>query len=445
MLQSSSHQRVEQRSSLRRRDFLRNALGATALVASSGWMRAPAVIGGEKPHVTMLSWNNFVPEADVELRRQAEVYSKQTGVPVTVDFIAHLQLPTKTAAEVQGQSGHDIIFFLRAQEVALYENHLIDLTDFVAEFKDTHGGYYPWMPGYFEINGVWRAIPWFTGGGFLGSYNETIFKKFGIPPADSWEELKNAGKQLKQQGHPVGIAISHCVDANSTFWYIHWCYGGKVLEADGKTVAIKSDETKQVLEFYKELYMDAMEPDVLSWDDASNNRYLISGKGCWVHNPISAYNTAKTRNMPIAQDINHTLTPRGPAGRFMAASAQSLGIWKFSKQQEEAKKFIRYLFQPENFNQWMEAAAGYNIGPQQDFANHPVFSRDPKITVSPKNLQFGRPYGWPAKPGPVIGEIDVTYVLPDMVAKVVTDNTSIDAAMTWCEEQLAKIVKSQRT
>src|SRR5512146_2483711 len=101
MLQSSSHQRVEQRSSLRRRDFLRNALGATALVASSGWMHAPAVIGGEKPHVTMLSWNNFVPEADVELRRQAEVYTKQTGVPVTVDFIAHLQLPTKTAAEVQ--------------------------------------------------------------------------------------------------------------------------------------------------------------------------------------------------------------------------------------------------------------------------------------------------------------------------------------------------------
>jgi multiple sugar transport system substrate-binding protein len=444
MIQISSHQRDGQQSSTRRREFLRHALGATALVATSSWMHAPAVMSGEKPQVTMLSWNNFVPEADVELRRQAEEYSKQTGVPVMVDFIAHLQLPTKTAAEVQGQSGHDIIFFLRAQEVALYENHLIDLTDFVAEFKDTHGGYYPWIKDYFEINGVWRAIPWFTGGGFLGCYNETLFNKFGVPAADTWEDLKNAGKQLKQHGHPVGIAISHCVDANSTFWYISWCYGSKVLEADGKTVAIKSDETKQVLEFYKELYMDAMEPDVLSWDDASNNRYLISGKGCWIHNPISAYNTAKTRNMAIAKDLNHTLTPSGPAGRFTAANAQSLGIWKFSKQQEEAKKFIRYLFQPENFNQWMEAAAGYNIGPQRDFANHPVFSRDPKITVSPKNLAFGRPYGWPAKPGPIIGEIDVTYVLPDMVAKVIS-GSSINEAMTWCEEHLNKIVKSHRT
>jgi multiple sugar transport system substrate-binding protein len=444
MSQISSHQSTGKKHGMRRREFLSTALGATALAAAGTWVHAPAVISGEKPQVTMLSWNNFVPEADVELRRQAEEYSKQTGVQVTVDFIAHLQLPTKTAAEVQSQSGHDIIFFLRAQEVALYDNHLIDLTDFVAEFKDTHGGYYPWIQGYFEINGVWRAIPWFTGGGFLGCYNETLFKKFGVPVADTWEDVKNAGKQLKARGHPVGIAISHCVDANSTFWYILWCYGGKVLEADGKTVAIKSDQTKQVLEFYKELYMDAMEPDVLSWDDASNNRYLVSGKGCWIHNPISAYNTAKTRNMPIAKDLNHTLTPSGPAGRFMAASAQSLGIWKFSKQQEEAKKFIRYLFEPEHFNQWMEAAAGYNIGPQQDFANHPVFSRDPKIAVSPKNLEFGRPYGWPAKPGPVIGEIDVTYVLPDMLAKAVT-GTSVDDAMTWCEQQLSKIVKSQRT
>jgi hypothetical protein len=32
-----------------------------------------------------------------------------------------------------------------------------------------------------------------------------------------------------------------------------------------------------------------------------------------------------------------------------------------------------------------------------------------------------------------------------MVAKVVTGNASIDEAMTWCEEQLTKIVKSQRT
>jgi multiple sugar transport system substrate-binding protein len=444
MMQIASQQRDGQQNSLRRRDFLRQTLGATALVATSSWVCAPAVISGEKPQVTMLSWNNFVPETDVELRHQAEEYSKRTGVQVTVDFIAHLQLPAKTAAEAQSQSGHDIMFFLRPQEVGLYENQLVDLSSLVADFKDTNGGYYPWIGDYLVFADVWRAIPWFTGGGFLGCYNETTFKQYGVPVPDTWEDVKNAGKTLKKQGHPVGIAISHCLDANSTFWYIMWCYGGKVLEADGKTVAIKSDVTRQVLEFYKELYLDAMEPDVLSWDDASNNRYLLSGKGSWVHNPISIYNVAKSKNLPIADDINHHLTPRGPAGRFMAAEVQSLGIWKFSKQQEEAKKFIRYIFEPENFNRWIEAAAGYNTGPQRGYAQHPMWARDPKITMVPTQLDFGRPYGWPARPSPVIGEIDHTFVLPDMVAKVVT-GSSIDEAMTWCEDQLNRITKSHRT
>jgi len=53
-----------------------------------------------------------------------------------------------------------------------------------------------------------------------------------------------------------------------------------VFEADGKTPGINSDKTAAVIEWYKELYRDAMEPEVLSWDDAANNQYLASGKGC---------------------------------------------------------------------------------------------------------------------------------------------------------------------
>ena len=47
---------------------------------------------------------------------------------------------------------------------------------------------------------------------------------------------------LKPRGHPVGIQISQTTDANSSFWAIMWCFGGKVLEADGKTIAMESPE-----------------------------------------------------------------------------------------------------------------------------------------------------------------------------------------------------------
>jgi multiple sugar transport system substrate-binding protein len=64
---------------------------------------------------------------------------------------------------------------------------------------------------------------------------------------------------------------------------------GKALEADGKTIAMESPEMEAALEYYKALYTEAVDSEVLSWDDAGNNRCLVAGKCRWIHNPISAY------------------------------------------------------------------------------------------------------------------------------------------------------------
>src|ERR1043166_6080373 len=91
-----------------RRQFLSTSAGPTAGMAS--WLalgRAPAY--AQKRELTFLSWNHFVPASDDELRKQAEAFSKASGVSVRVDTIAHLQLTAKFAAEAQSQSGHDLI------------------------------------------------------------------------------------------------------------------------------------------------------------------------------------------------------------------------------------------------------------------------------------------------------------------------------------------------
>ena len=91
---------------------------------------------------------------------------------------------------------------------------------------------------------------------------------------------------------------------------------------DGETVTINSPETREAMEFVKQLYTEAMDPEVLAWDDASNNRCLNAGKCIAIHNPISAFESAKrdkilvspAREQPIAEVIDHINTPRGPEG-----------------------------------------------------------------------------------------------------------------------------------
>jgi hypothetical protein len=53
----------------------------------------------QQREVTLLSWNHFVPASDDKLREQAAAFSKQRGVNVRVDTIAHLQIPSKITAD----------------------------------------------------------------------------------------------------------------------------------------------------------------------------------------------------------------------------------------------------------------------------------------------------------------------------------------------------------
>jgi ABC-type glycerol-3-phosphate transport system substrate-binding protein len=93
------------------------------------------------------------------------------------------------------------------------------------------------------------------------------------------------------------------------------------------------------------LYNDAMDPAVLSWDDAGNNQWLNSGKGSWIHNPISHYVVAKEKKMPVTDVTGFHPSPAGPAGCHTVGVPRSLGIWKFSKNVESAREFLHWFFE----------------------------------------------------------------------------------------------------
>ena len=424
-----------------RRQFLKHSAGASAGLASWIALGQPPAFA-QKRELTMLSWNHFVPAADDELRKQAEAFGKQAGCTVRVDTMAHLQMPAKVAAEAQSQSGHDM-YRTASADPFLYEKQLVDVADLVDKLGKTGGGWYPFAEQSCRTSAGWRAVPWFWIS-FPATYNTAHFKKagFGDKSPKTWDDLLQMGKQLKKQGNPVGIPISHCSDAHSTYWSVAWSFGAKVLEADGKTPAIKSDKTERVVEWYKELFKDAMEPEVLSWDDASNNRFILSGKGSWIHNPVSPYNAALKEKMPVADDINHHNSPGGPAGTHSAPPILSLGIWKFAKNVELAKEFVEFLMRKDNYDAWIVASNAFNHPPLKNLADHPIWARNPKFAMLPKEAEFAHPRGWPAKPNDAVQRIDNNYVMADMVAKAI-NGMPTKRAIDWAEQQVALAIKGQ--
>src|SRR5438046_9228943 len=109
-----------------RRHFLRVTAGGAAGVWALG--QAPAV--AQTRELTVLTVASFVPETDKELKRQFDEWGAKNKVKVRLDIIAHLQLQTKKAAEIQARSGHDLTALGPGLgDADLYFDYLVDPND----------------------------------------------------------------------------------------------------------------------------------------------------------------------------------------------------------------------------------------------------------------------------------------------------------------------------
>ena len=394
--------------------------------------------------LTMLVWSHFIPDVDEVLKKQAEEFSKARGVKVRIDTIALQQIVPKKAAEAQAQSGHDIIMNYGA-DAFVYRDLLAPVDDLVMELGNNYGGWIKLAEEICKVDGEWKAVPWYYYPYPLVIRTDLI-EQVGETPPDTWEDVLRIGKKLKAIGKPIGIQLGHSRDGNAALRALLWGYGASITAEDGKTVTINSPQTAKALEFVKQLYQDAMDPDVISWDDAANNRAFLAGICSMTFNSPSIYKAAKSKGIkiaetgqPLADVIDHILPPKGPEGRFAFADSLSLGIWKFSKNQDLAKEFLKYHFQQEQFNPFLDVAIGYDVPFLEDYRKHSVFTSDPKIRFIGEIGKFEHTIGYP---GPVTAQSQVVwdlFIIGDMFSYAATGQKTVQEAMEWAEKEIKAI------
>ena len=414
-----------------RRGFLRTS--GQALIALGGVLgRAPA--GWAARELGILTAVNYAPSSDTKLDELARRFSKLAGVATRVNHVQSVQMPAKLSAELMARSGHDIMS-LEMHYPWLFQPGLVDVSDICNDLARKHGEWFPFLREHAQVRGQWLGVPLLFSS-FPGSHRIDLFEKAGERAPDTWEDLLRAGRKLKKLGHPVGFAISQTTDSVTTLYSILWCYGARDVAEDGKTIAINSPQTEAAIDYVQALYTDAMDPAVLSWDNASNNQWLNSGRGSWIHNPISHYVVAKEKKLAVAEVTGFHPSPAGPAGRHTVGVPRSLGIWKFSKNVDAAREFLRWFFEPTQYHEWVMSGDNYNHPVWRDMENHPVWDVDPKYKPLKSVVQYSHLYGWPAPPDERIQLITNSYIIPNMFARVVTNAAKPKEAILWAETEI---------
>jgi len=397
---------------------------------------------GAAGKLSFAMWDHWVPEGNRAVAKVVKDWADKNKVDVMVDFLSSNgeKINITMAAEAQASRGHDIYAFDQ-WTVHQWSEKLIPMDDVVNGLIGQYGPVAKINEYLGKIEGHWMAVPT-----AIGSAPLTICGRISLLKKHAGIDVTQlkAAEACHKAGVPFALGCGTTTDSIQTWGATFGAHGAHLMDAKGN-ITIDSDNVRMALDYAKRL-LPFMPPDTVSYDNASNNRALISGKSALIWNPPSAWAVAKRDAPAIAEDCWTFPNPRGPAGRMVPHRPYFWGIWKFAQNQSAAKDLLRHLMQRENLEYMATDAVGYDIPPFPSMSDFKIWAdvEPPKGTI----------YNYPVRPwhdselyltgSSAPAEIAVQMwnrgVIPGMVAKLFSGQT-INQAIAWGKQELEGFIR----
>jgi hypothetical protein len=437
-----------------RRVFLKGAaVATTSAVAGGPWVSTSHAAGT----LAIGFWDHWVPGANDVLRKATLDWAEKARVSVQIDFITGMgnKLLLTGQAEAQAKTGHDVLAFPTWQ-TSVHKDSLEPLDDVIGALVKKYGAANATVEFLGKHDGHWRGIPTTVGSQVKPCCSRLdLYKQHAgidlqkiFPASDkrdkaltdtwSWETYLTSAQKLHAAGFPVGNPMGQTSDAVDWVGALFHSFGA-VMADEKDNVKVNSAETRAVLEYAKKLCA-VMPAEIYAWDDASNNRWLISGKGAGIMNPPSAWAVAKRDNPKLAEQCWTHDMPKGSRGRFVGYLPFFWGVWSFSKNKQAGKDLLLYLSEKDQARKFVAASQGYDIPPFKTFYDFDTWKTEgPPVgsvyNYPPRGDEETSLAGYPARPG-VATQIYTQALGPNMIAKVAQANEPIDKVIKWAEGEL---------
>lgn len=405
--------------------------------------------------LSILQWSHFVASHDEWFDQFAREWGDANGVEVSVDHVNTADIPAAFAAEISAGQGHDLVEHIAS--LAQYEEAVVDMRDVWDELTARHGepvencrlnAYNPTTDKYYSYVHGFAPDP--------ANYRKSLWEAIDMPDGPkTLDDLLQGGTSIfQEQGVQMGLGMSQEIDSQMAAQALIWAFGGAIQD-ENENVIINSPETVAAVNFMKELFTNAMTPEVFSWNAASNNQLLAAGGASYILNSISAYRSAQDTQAEVALDIYFGKPLVGPAGEERALghahAARGYQIPTYSQNQDTAKEFLFHL--TANYEAAVMAGKLYDFptfpetapGLAEALANDP-FGSEPadKLTVIEDAASWTVNLGWPGPANALAGEAQTTFVLSNMMAKAAREEMTPEEAVAEAETLLNQIAQNWR-
>ncbi len=277
-------------------------------------------------------------------------------VDLKIDYLPDQKLVLTGFTEAQAKSGHDILalptWFASAQA-----SNLEPVDDIMETLIADNGNVLAAVEYLGKQSGHWIGVPATPSSQMTTPCARIdLFKQYvGLditkmyppeaPPDKTltdqwtWDTFLVAAEKCFTAGYPFGLGLGQTGDSVDWVSALFASYGAELVDAKGN-VTVNSDATRQVLEYMKQL-VPFLPRDVFTWDDASNNKWLIAGKGALIMNPPSAWAVAKRDNPKLAELLSGRYHPQRTERSLSASAAQLLGYLEVFQQQSRCEELAQ--------------------------------------------------------------------------------------------------------
>jgi ABC-type glycerol-3-phosphate transport system substrate-binding protein len=437
----------------------RRFLSASAAALAAPYVRTSHAAGS----LAVGFWDHWVPGANDTLTKLCNEWAAKEKVDLKIDYITSQgnKLLLTVTSEAQAKSGHDIlslpIWYGPGQASSLEP-----VDDLVQPLIAKYGAPSAACEYLGKQDGHWIAVPATAGSQMKGPCARIdLFKQHvgldltkmypaGAAPDKAltdkwtWDTFLVAAQKCHKAGFPFGIGMGQTADSVDSAGAIFAAYGAHLIDAKGN-VTVNSDATRQAMEYCKKL-VQFLPSDVFAWDDASNNKWLIAGKGALIMNPPSAYAVAKRDNPKVAEQLWTFPSPKGPKGRFQPGLPFFWGIWKFSKNKAAARSLLTHLSQRSSVEQLVLASGGFDMPSFSGLRDFKIWGEisPPKGTLynyPPTGDQVVSISGFPA-PAPIATQMYTQATLTKMIAKFTQGGEAMDKVIAWASSELEGFMRT---